>query len=209
MTVSLLLQMADIGAGPILDTPEYLSAVLLSKPWATVGLTIVVKKSANVTSLKEAIDKLDTFYVVNDSEEAKKLRKVSDQQGSSDITTVERRAKDIQSVYAGLAAVSKEAKSALVLNSEEARYHVTHDHCDLLAIPDFQTLGNYTFAFPRNSLLLDNFNRVIQDMKQDGSLEKLKDKTLGILGFCSSAIFLYPGNAVTFLLAAAVSHILF
>lgn len=183
--------------------------VLLSKPWASVGLTLVLKKSSNVTSLRVGLDKLTTFYVVANSAEAKEVRKVSSQQSSSDVSTLQQEAKPIESVNAGLMAVSREDKSALVLNSEEARYHVNHDFCNLVAIPNFLPLGNYTFAFPRGSLRLDAFNKVLLEMKADGSLEKLKEKTLGIPGTCSNAMFLHPGTAVTFLLAAVVIHFRF
>jgi len=204
-----LTKVADIGVGPILDSPEHMRAVVLSKPWATVGLTLVLKKSANVTSLREALDKLVTFYVVNDSVEAKELRKVSRQQGSSMITTLQSSARYIRSVYDGLTAVAREDKAALVLNSEEARYHVAHDFCQLVTVPNFLPLGNYTFAFPSGSLNLDAFNKVLLEMKDDGSLEALKKKTLGVPGTCSNAMLLHPGTAATFLLAAVVSHFRF
>lgn len=176
----------------------------LSKPWAEVGLTLVVKNSSNVTSLREALDKWMTFYVVTGSADTKELQKLS----SYDVTTLQQRAKSKGSVNEGLMAVAMEEKSALVLNSVEARYYITHDFCHnhLVAVQNFQALGSYAFAFPPGSLELEAFNKVIVEMKKDGSLEKLKEKKLGIPGKCSDATFLYPGTTVTFLLATVVSR---
>lgn len=199
-----------IGAGPILNNKTYESVVKFSNPWATVHLTVVVKRIYNVTTLWEALDRQMTILAVRDSPELVEVQT----KGSGDsinLSNLLRRLtgnKDIfvDTALEGLRHVADEEKYGLLMNSEEARYYITHEFCALQAVETFHDLGKYVFVLDPDDMALNKLNDALNRMKADASLDKLREQELGIPGTCSrgSVLFRRPEEIVTLLVAAGM-----
>ena len=67
-----------------------------------------------------------------------------------------------------------------VIFDELAGYGYTGRHAEQTKVlPDIVTVENLGFIFPRGSELLEPFNRVLADMKSDGSLDAITDRWFG------------------------------
>jgi polar amino acid transport system substrate-binding protein len=67
--------------------------------------------------------------------------------------------------------------SCLVLGPDEAREIVkSYNNMKIVALPD--TVPGFAIAFPKGSSLMGRVNKILDDMKADGSLGKLKEKWL-------------------------------
>lgn len=196
-----------IGAGPILDNNTYKAEAKLSSSWATVYLTLVVKKTSNATTLREVLDKQMSILAVSGSPELAELRKQSSTDLSDLQSRIDQTNRFADTVEKGLQHVAREDKSGLLMNSEEAKYYVTHDFCNLTSVGKFHQLGGYVFVLERDDMTLEKLNQKLKEMKTDGSLDKLRDKELGMPGTCSkgSAFHLEKIVAILFATAAVIS----
>lgn len=193
-----------IGAGPILDSNTAIKGkVQLSQTWANVDLTLVVKNTSNVTNLREVLDKQMVVLAVKDSQELAEVQ----ERGTGDIAELDTRIKKfsrfVDTAERGLQLVANELNYALLMSREEARYYVTHDFCNLKPLSGFHRLGGYVFVLYPNSLQVNNLNSALDAMSRDGSLDKLRNRELGIIGTCSKGSIGHLEKLFAFLLVTA------
>ncbi len=161
---------ADLAMAGMTPTKERKNNVDFSKIYYEAKNTIVAKKGSNLIKPQDLVGKTVGVQLGSTQEEAAKTltKEVKGMQTKS----LNKTSEIIQEVKAG------RVDAAIIEDTIAKGFVAANPDLEFRTIPNTEEAGS-AIAFPKNSPFVNDFNRVLEKMKENGKLEGLVNKWFG------------------------------
>lgn len=168
---------ADFTLSELTITEERKEAIDFSIPFATSGVTVLIKKSdvGNMTSAQDlAKQEAVSYGSLKNGSTTRFLRTVNDTDLNQIYQKMENSSWFVTNPSEGFEKV-KAGGFALFTESWQAEYQVMNS-CELQQLGGLLNTVEYGIGFPKNSPNTAIFSKVIAEMVEAGKIQQLKDK---------------------------------
>lgn len=164
-----------MAAGPIEITATRAPVVDFSKVWANVTLAIVTHKKNSFTSVDQVVTSPVSLGGVRGGASLQAIQSNADKPYTNMWSKIESDPDSkVSNISEGIERAT-EGNYSLILESQFAEYLV-NKHCELKIVDTFLPQRGYAFALTKRSPLKTELDRGIQEMIDDGSLNRLHQK---------------------------------
>jgi polar amino acid transport system substrate-binding protein len=163
---------ADLAMDGMTPTAERQKNVDFSDIYYKAKTTIIAKKGSDLTKLEDLPGK--TVGVLLGTTQQKEAEKLAEKVKGMTIKLLNKPSEIIQEFKAN------RISAALIEDTTAKGFVASNPDLEINSIPNAKK-GGYAIVFPKGSKLVDDFNRVLQEMKESGKLEKLVNEWLKYL----------------------------
>jgi arginine/lysine/histidine transporter system substrate-binding protein len=154
----------DFAVAAITPTAERRQKVDFSEVYFESRDTIAARKGSNLKTLQDLVDR--RVGVQDGSIQAAQMDKLADSAKELRVIRFKRLPDLISAIK------TKTVDAAMIEDAVIATYTADNPDLEFSVIPDREPV-QFAIAFPKGSPLVDDFNRIIQEMKDSGGLESL------------------------------------
>ncbi|ELT99225.1 hypothetical protein CAPTEDRAFT_119480 [Capitella teleta] len=193
---------ADLAAGGIQVTATRSNVVDFSIVWANATFVLVTHVDNGFDTVQDVLDSPHSLGGIDGGSSLQAISREFKEPFSSMWSKIESDPNaNVATAKAGIARARK-GNYTVVLESLYADYMV-HKHCELKTIDMKLSVHSYAFAMTKGSALKPELDRGIQEMINDGSLDKLRRKYWKVPCVSGqSAVIWSPAVVVAFVVSA-------